>query len=47
MDLIAGGVSLRHVSPPAERKVVEEAVVDVASELRMKMQKQKKKTVCQ
>ena len=45
MALIVGGVSLRHVSPPPERTVVEEAIVDVASEMRVRVRNQKKKEV--
>lgn len=45
MEAIRGGVSLRKVSPPARRKVGEEKVVDVASELRQKLMKRKKKEV--
>ena len=47
MDLIVSGVSLRHVSPPPEREPIEEAVVDVASEMRIRVQNLRKKEVCQ
>lgn len=45
MALIVGGVSLHHVSPPPEKTVVEEAIVDVASEMRVRVRNQKKKEV--
>ncbi len=47
MDAIRGGVSLKSVPPPQEKQAGEEKVVDVASELRMKMLKRKKKEVSQ
>ena len=45
MDSIKKGVSLRSVPRPPERKAGEERVVDVASELRQKMLKQRKHEV--
>ena len=41
----SGGVALRAVPPPVERRVGEEKVVDVASELRRKMMERRKKEV--
>ena len=46
MAAIKGGVRLRSVPAPVQRSVGEEKIVDVASELRQKMLKQRKKEVC-
>ena len=43
---IQAGTNLRKVSPPPERQVSEEKVVDVMSELRQRVLKLKKKEVC-
>ena len=45
MAAIRGGVRLKSVPAPSERKAGEEKVVDVASELRQKLMKQKRKEV--
>ena len=45
MAAIRGGVRLKSVPAPAERQAGEEKVVDVASELRQRLMKQKKKEV--
>ena len=45
MAAIRGGVRLKSVPAPAERPAGEEKVVDVASELRQKLMKQKRKEV--
>ena len=45
MNQIRGGVSLRSVPPPVKRRAGEDKVVDVASELRQKMLKQRKQSV--
>ena len=45
MAAIRGGVRLKSVPAPAERQAGEEKVVDVASELRQKLMKQKRKEV--
>ena len=45
MAAIKGGVKLRSVPAPVQRPVGEEKVVDVASELRLKMLKQRRKEV--
>ena len=45
MAEILGGISLRSVPPPPVRPVGEERIVDVASELRQRVLKQKKQEV--
>ncbi len=45
MQAIRGGVSLKSVPPPQQRSAGEEKVVDVASELRMKVLKRRKQEV--
>ena len=45
MAAIRGGVQLKSVPAPAERRAGEEKIVDVASELRQKMLKQRRKEV--
>ncbi len=47
MEAIKGGVNLKSVPHPQEKPAGEEKVVDVASELRMRMLKRKKKEVCE
>ena len=46
MQAIRGGVSLRAAPPPPERPAWQEKVVDVASELRQRVLKQRKQEVC-
>ena len=45
MAAIRGGVRLKSVPAPAQRPAGEEKIVDVASELRQKLMKKKKKEV--